>query len=228
VAGLGASRTSQEPVAPFAPAGRERFNGSWDYNALESLNVVTGRPEQCPATARRTGAARRPPQTGTGTGTSTGRTGGAGGPIGAPGSRQFVGDAGSGGDRSQEMQYRALMQAENRALTRDLMEIPESLSIRVAPDAVTIIDDLDRTLTFPTDGGKLQKYQLSASRFEARATWDGAMLRKQIEGPRGFRMSETYSLSEDGRRLFVIIRLGEERPNTAPIGSNRVYDRIDQ
>jgi hypothetical protein len=41
-------------------------------------------------------------------------------------------------------------------------------------------------------------------------------------------MNELYFLSEDGRRLFVIIRVGEQRKDLRPTGVNRVYDRSDQ
>jgi hypothetical protein len=39
-------------------------------------------------------------------------------------------------------------------------------------------------------------------------------------------MSETYFLSEDGQRLFVIIRIGDPRRPETMAGVNRVYDRI--
>ena len=111
---------------------------------------------------------------------------------------------------------------------RDLLEVPETVKIEIGDQSVSFTDDLGRTMTFPTDGGKLQKYQLSASVFEARAVWEGRLLRKEVEGPRGFRLRETYYLSQDGRRLFVILRVGDEKPNTRPTGANRVYDRIEQ
>jgi hypothetical protein len=217
----------QEPTSlPLSSGpGPERFNGQWDYNPIDSINIATGRPEQSPSTARRLGpgAAARPPSPGAGGAGLAGA--GMGGVSGRTGGSGMAG--GDADTRPPEMRYRALIQAGNRALMRDLLEIPESLAIRVAPDAVTFTDDLDREFMFPT-GGKMQKYQVSASKFEARATWDGRVLRKEIEGPYGFRMKEAYFLSQDGNRLFVIIRVGEERPDVLPVGSNRVYDRIDQ
>ena len=39
-------------------------------------------------------------------------------------------------------------------------------------------------------------------------------------------MSETYVLCEDGKRLFVIIRIGDPRRPETMAGVNRVYDRI--
>jgi hypothetical protein len=55
----------------------------------------------------------------------------------------------------------------------------------VAPETVTIRDDLDRTRIFPTDGSK-RRYQLGASPFNARVEWRGSQLRKDIDGDFGF------------------------------------------
>jgi hypothetical protein len=105
------------------------------------------------------------------------------------------------------------------------MEIPESLTIAVSPASITIVDDLERKRTYPTDGRK-QKYQLGASSFDARVEWKDSQLRKDIDGSFGFKMTETYFLSPDGSRLFVILRVGEVRKNVPPVGANRVYDRV--
>jgi hypothetical protein len=120
-----------------------------------------------------------------------------------------------------------LVLAERRTLVRDLLEINEKITIRVAADSVSFTDDLGRALTYPTDGKKY-KYRLGAAAYEARVYWDGPQLKKEIEGAYGFRMSETYFLGEEGRRLFVIIRLGDLRKKPPPpvSGANRVYDRI--
>ncbi len=54
-------------------------------------------------------------------------------------------------------------------------------------------------------------------------------MKKEIEGAFGFRMSETYFVGDDNRRLFIIIRLGDQTKKPPPpvSGANRVYDRID-
>ena len=115
--------------------------------------------------------------------------------------------------------------AERRTYVRDLLEVPEILRIRAATGEVVMSDDLGRERTYVADG-KLQKYQLAAARFEARATWTETYFRKEIEGTNGFRMSETYFVSEDGRRLFVIIRIGDPKKPETMAGINRVYDRV--
>jgi hypothetical protein len=116
---------------------------------------------------------------------------------------------------------------ETQGLQRNLLEVPETLTIAVADATVTMTDDLERERTYATDGRKL-KYQLGAAQYEARAEWQGAQLRKHIEGAYGFRMSETYFLSPDAKRLFVIVRVGEPKRDEPQIGYNRVYDRVDR
>src|SRR5262249_41749692 len=108
-------------------------------------------------------------------------------------------------------------------------EVPQTLKIKVSSEAVSLTDDLDRERTYPTSGKK-QHYQLGAANYDAKAYWDGHQFYKDIEGIRGFKMHETYFLSEDGKRLFVIIRVGDpSKDKNAPIvGFNRVYDRVGQ
>ena len=105
------------------------------------------------------------------------------------------------------------------------MEVPESLTIKVAGDVVTFVDDLKRERTYLTTGIK-QRYMLGAARFNAAAQWVGSQLLKLIDAADGFRMTETYFLSEDAKRLFVIIRVGSDRKGAPVMGVNRVYDRV--
>jgi hypothetical protein len=119
----------------------------------------------------------------------------------------------------------ALAMAELRDIQRDLVEMARRWTITVTADNVTFKDDLDRERTYPTNGNK-QKYQLGAAVYDARVQWDGGKLIKSIEASYGFRMTETYSLSTDGERLFAIIRVIGKGKNPPVVGANRVYDRI--
>jgi hypothetical protein len=212
----------QVPLAgspPASPAGAivhtpPEFAGAWDYNPEESINIATGKPEQAPRSATlRTG---RPSATVFGGGPRGDGSGG--GYDGGYGSR-FGPVRGTGIGPSPEMLR------QSRDLMRDLLEIPESLMVIVDGDAVTFTDDLGRERSYPTDGRK-EHYQLGASKFTARAEWQGAQLRKDIDGDFGFKMSETYFLSPDGKRLFVMLRVPTSGKNAVPIGANRVYDRV--
>jgi hypothetical protein len=235
--GWDSGRAQQGPVpAAPDPAAATAFAGLWDYNPVESVNAATGRPEQTPSNAARRNPAGQPPgggsgSGGTGGGGSAGGGGGTGGGSGGggggggrgggatPGSFGVGGMGGGGGRSGRQMAI-----IETRELVRDLLEVPEKLKFNVTPDSVAITDDLDRERVYPTDNKK-RKYQLGAAQFDARARWEGAVFKKDIEAARGFKMFETYFLSDDGNRLFVIIRIGEQTKNAPVVGVNRVYDK---
>ena len=253
-----AQSQSQAPVSPAATAatpGGDHFVGTWEYNPDESVNAYTGKPEQNLGTAPRSAANRpsgsggsgsgRPPQTGgTGSGNPgssglgggpTGGTTGAGSPTGAGGyggpggygSGSGYGGPGGGDDFAGA--YRSWAGAWSRSAQRDLLEVPWAYMIEVKPESVTFTDDLKRVRTYLTDG-KRAKFQLGSAVFHAKTYWDGPRLKKEIDAVNAFKMLETYFLSEDASRLFVIIRVGDPKKvesKSAPLtGVNRVYDRV--
>lgn len=205
----GPSTVSVRPISP------EAITGQWDYNDALSVDAATGRPERAPRSAT-----QRPPAASSGASTGSGAgEGGRGGGAGAGGGR--------GGDTFDQARraMAAVIAAERRTYVRDLLEVPEQLTIRASADEVTFVDDLARERTYAADG-RPQKYQLSAARYEATSTWTETYFRKEIEGTNNFKMSETYFVSDDGTRLFVIIRIGDPRKPETLAGVNRVYDRI--
>jgi hypothetical protein len=199
------------------------MNGKWTYNPDQSVNAATGRPEtQRAANDRRSGGSG-----GAGGGPRVGAGGGGvAGPAGPPGGigsdRGAGNDPGGGGFGPPSVALNMYQQA--RDTQRDLMEIAPALNIGVTDSTFTVTDDLGRTLTFQTDG-KRKKYQLGAAVFDAKAYWDASQLRLDIEGPNGFKMKQSYLLSEDGTRLFMIIRLVDQSQNERTVGVNRAYDR---
>lgn len=205
-------------------ASLESLAGEWDYNAVDSVNAATGRPEQAPRAAGRNparGGTTAPAPT-TGRGGGSGRSGGDGGEA-------FGGGGGFGGGRagrSGDLGLTPDMMRENRSVQRDLLEVAETLTFKVATQSVSIKDDLDRERTYPVDGTK-QKYQLGAAKFDARVDWVDGQLRMQIEGGFGFKMTQTYFLSPDGKRLFLVIRVGQPKKGAPIVGVNRVYDRVE-
>jgi hypothetical protein len=207
-----------DPQQEGPPHDPNEMAGVWDYNADDSINIQTGRPEQSPRSATQRGGL------GAGAGATAGRAGGSvrgipgAGPEGINRTPRLGGMSGIGPTPA--------MQREARDLARDLLEIPEALTIAVAPEAVTFTDDLGRERVYVTDGSK-QEHQLGASRFTVRTRFDNGQLRKAIEGGFDFKMTETYFLSPDGKRLFVIVRVGEPEKGRTQAGFNRVYDRMD-
>jgi hypothetical protein len=192
------------PVEPVAHAPAD-FAGVWMYNAHESIDVATGKPEQgpkgVPARSTRTVAPRPVPSDGA--------------------------DRMGGPDQGRQSEFgpSPLALRASRDLMRDLLEVAQSLDLKIAPNAVTMTDDIDRSRTYPTDGSR-QHYRLGGSEFNARVQWRDSQLRKDIDAAFGFKMTEVYYLSDDGQRLFVILRVAGA-PRNAPIGANRVYDRAE-
>jgi len=226
----GPSPRTVSSAAP-QPSVLEGLSGLWDYNAELSVDAATGRPEQAPrsAAARQVAPpvstpAVRPPATGGGAPAATNPGGSSAGGTSAGGNSGGNGGAVSTFDEARRAMA-ILLAAERRTLLRDLLEVPEKLTIRAAAGSVSITDDLKRERVYATDGKK-RKYQLSAATYEATGGWQDSAFRKEIHGSNNFKMTETYILSEDGKRLFVIIRIGDPKRPETMAGVNRVYDRI--
>lgn len=229
VGGLVVSLQAQSAPGPAtgatAPASANRPNdlaGTWTYNPTESINAATGRPERAPR-----GPAARTPPVNAAQPVPLATPGLTPGPMGSMmgESSGTVPPTAFGFARPEPLGPTVAMIQENRSLTRDLMEIPEVLTISVDPQAVTFTDDLQRARTYPVTGER-RKYQLGAARFNAVAQWNGSRLEKKIEAADGFRMTETYFLNETARRLFVLLRVGSSRKGAPVMGVNRVYDRL--
>jgi hypothetical protein len=189
----------------------ELLAGIWQYNAEESVNAATGRPER----AARVAGVRAPARPAAGSATPA-RPSALAGASFAPGSPAVT-----------ALGPTVAIIQENRSLARDLLEIPEALTIAVTPAGVTFTDDLEREWTYSTDGVP-QRYQMGAALFNAVTAWNGPALEKSIDAANGFRMTETYFLSPDGRRMFVLLRVTSARKDAPVMGINRVYDRIDE
>jgi hypothetical protein len=226
VTALGQTGAPSAPEPPSTPvpsaASKARphtdLAGTWKYNADESINATTGRPETARAVNDRRGVGRGGgvrggvPPGGQASNPGGGYGGGYQGPVGG-------GGFGPGSDIGNALFL------EQRDAQRDLMEIAPQLKFDVSSSTVTITDDLDRVLTFQTDG-KSKKYQLGAAVFDAKTSWSGAQLRNDMEGPDGLRITATYFLSDDGDRMFLILRVGQPAKDGPPVGVNRVYDRV--
>lgn len=226
------------PDAPPDAAEPEKFNGTWDYNQQLSVNAATGRPEQAPrsATQRTQPPPQQPrnpdPNGGSGGGGAGGGSGlppgfGPGAGMGGSGMGGGMGGTGRGGGVPRGLGMSPMGLAEMRTLTRDLMEVPEKLTLKILPDGISVTDDLERERTYPTDG-KERKYQLSGAQYEAKVFWNGKQLKREIKGGYNFKMTEVAFLSADGNRMYVIIRLGDQtrKPPPPVVGVNRVYDRV--
>ncbi len=165
IAGAAGGRAQQErPASAAAPAEvrtlgteamAEKFVGFWDYNAQDSVNAATGRPEQNPRSATQRAPGATAPRSGGGGGSSAG---GGQPPVSStmPPPRMPVDpmDPNSRGRNPNSFGPSPLVLAEARTLVRDLFEVNEKLSIAITADSVTFTDDLKRERSYPTDGKK--------------------------------------------------------------------------
>jgi hypothetical protein len=111
-----------------------------------------------------------------------------------------------------------------RRALRDLLEIAQSYTLAVREKDVTITDDLGRSTTYATDGRR-EKHQFGATEFDARTTWDHALLSQQIEAMDLIRMTQVFMPSEDGRSLFIWIKVEKPEMNPPIKPITRVYSR---
>ncbi len=231
--GFGRAQQSTPPPADPVPAadapGPEAFTGTWDYNPNDSVNAANGKPEQGSPQGRVSPSTRGGRRGGYGGGGMSGGTaGGSGGYGGFGGSGDPGGMGGATGGYPAGVTPPPVMitpMMETRETLRDLLEVAEELTIAVTPETVTITDDLERQLAFPTNDKK-QKYQLGAATFEGRTRWEGHQLRQQFEAAHDVNVTQTLFLSADAQRLFLVIRVGKAAKNQRPTGANRVYDRV--
>ena len=149
------------------------------------------------------------PSTGTG-GVGPRRTGGGGMPAGGGGTG---GGGWGGGDGFIPRPTSSTFDTELRRVLRDLLEVAETYEIELRDGQVVITDDLERSLTFSTSGRK-EKHRLGATSFDAKTSWEGALLKQDIESIGGFRMSQVFLPTEDGSSMFVSIRV--EKPEFTP------------
>jgi hypothetical protein len=206
VAFVSAKQAAQSAVPDAAPSAPTRLAGSWEYSDDDSKEdprnwrrPVSARPMVNPGGFPGGGPDGAPPRP---RGEPMGWSGG--GFVPRPSSAQFEGDL-------------------RRAL-RDLLEVAETFDIVLKSDQVVITDDLDRTLTFSTNGKK-EKQRIGATNFEAKTRWEGDLLKQDIEAIGGFHMLQVYFPSADGQTLFVSMTVDkpEFKPPIKPI--TRTYRR---
>jgi hypothetical protein len=104
-------------------------------------------------------------------------------------------------------------------------EAKGALTIAWAAPQLTVTYPGDRKRVFFTDGRKV-KEDLPQGSAKTRARWtDGGSLEVVTKMDNGLTRTEIFEISNDGKRLFVIIGLEGRGPQ--PIKFHRVYDKFD-
>lgn len=95
---------------------------------------------------------------------------------------------------------------------RDLLEAPERLTITATETMVIITTGDGRTTRLAPDGSKIKD---ESTGIERRSRWEAGKLVSEISGVPGGRVTETYSVQPDSRRLEVVVEMagGDGRQN---------------
>ena len=217
-----------QPTATSKQPPRTTLAGSWKLNRDESDD-----PRQIVRDAE-------PPSSGTtggypaGGAPGGGYPGGGGNPGGGypgggypgggyPGGGYPGGGGRRGGYPSGEQQNTG-QNIEDNPKMQPLIHPWALLSIELKNPEIDVTDDDLRKLTLYTDGRKLQKSKDNSDQ-EVAAHWDGSRLVSDEKSPLGGKMSRTFELSQDGRKLFETLHIANGRSDT-PIIIRYVYDIV--
>jgi hypothetical protein len=102
-----------------------------------------------------------------------------------------------------------------------LIHPSESLSVDLKNPEVDVTDDRFKKLTFYTDGRQLPK-KIDEEHPEIAAHWNGGQLVSDEKSPLSGKMSRTFELSGDGRRLYETLHI--DHGKKSPIVIRYVYD----
>lgn len=87
---------------------------------------------------------------------------------------------------------------------RDLLEVPERMTI-VRTDSMVIITAGDgRTTRLATDNSRVKD---ESTGIERRTRWEGEKLVSDISGAMGGKMTETYAIDSESQRLVVTVQM---------------------
>jgi hypothetical protein len=128
----------------------------------------------------------------------------------------------SGGGGPYGGQQNAGQNIEANPKMQPLIHPSGLLTIELKSPEVDVTDDDLHKLTMYTDGRKFQKSKDTDDQ-QVAAHWAGSQLVSDEKSPLGGRMSRTFELSRDGRRLFETLHIDNGRSDT-PLVIRYVYD----
>jgi hypothetical protein len=109
--------------------------------------------------------------------------------------------------------------ARMRDAMRDVMSPPDHLTITQTETMIVITSQDGRTTRLSPDGKKLKDEHTGVER---KTRWDGATLVSEITGLGPGKITETYTVEEEARRLHVALQMESERAQQRAM--HRVYD----
>ena len=102
-----------------------------------------------------------------------------------------------------------------------LLHPPELITVEVKTPEVDFTDDNFHKLILCTDGRQLPK-QADDANLQVLAHWSGSQLVSDEKSPLGGKMSRTFELSRDGRKIYESLHI--DNGKSSSISIRYVYD----
>jgi hypothetical protein len=210
-----ADETPQPEAKPEAPKlpGRKTLAGPWKMNRDDSDD-----PRQ-----------KLRASEGSSGGNNGGNSGGRGNPGGYPGGNPggYPGGGrggwpGGGGGSPSGGSRNSGQDLEDNPKLQELVYPSQSLNIELKNPEIDVTDDQSHKLLLYTDGRKLQKFT-DSNQQEVLAHWSGSELVSDEKSPLGGKMSRTFELADDGRKLHETLSIENGR-SERPVIIRYVYD----
>jgi hypothetical protein len=195
------------------------ISGVWKLNVAASTNP------NGPAPPAPSGGRRGSGDAGGGGGDQGGGGGGAGGGGGGGGD-----EGGGASTRARAAEGGELGAEELRrfnAMKALFFKAPPMMGIQATETDFKMILDPEKNVGFQhkTDGKK-QAVNTPAGPADFKVKWDGAKVRREAETKDSFHVVEEYTLSPDGKQLFVTVKADSRMVRAVQLGDiKRVYDR---
>ena len=103
-----------------------------------------------------------------------------------------------------------------------LIHPSETLTVDLQNPEIDVKNDQPYELTLYTDGRQLPKKSTDDNHEQVLAHWNGSQLVSDEKSPLGGKMSRTFELSQDGRKLFETLHIDNRRSSALVI--HYVYD----
>jgi len=200
---------------------KTQLTGHWNFNQDQSDNAAQKVSEAQQQTKIRAGTAGGGYPGGGGEypgggggypgGMGRGGMGGMGGMGGGGMGRGRGGMGAAGGDAVSSEEWDRL--AAN----------PKYLRIDQRSDQIVVTDDNDRARTFYPDGKKHDDKDEDGKKFSTKTSWEAGALLAVTKLPHAEKLTQTFRVSDDGKRLDVVTRFEASSLN-APLSIRRVYD----
>ena len=176
-------------AAPVAARVPVNLSGTWELN-----RDLSSPPGGMPGEAGGERGGRRGPGGGGGRGPGGG---GFGGGMGGARGGGRGGRAPQGGERPSRDDLEA-----GRALLQEVMDLPARFTL-ISDGEKLIVTEPDGVVRTYVANGKAEKHQLTNGTVDTRTAWDGPSLVMQIAVGERAKLTRTFTLREDPRRLEI-------------------------